>query len=115
MSGGRRSGEGVVAPSAGGSRHRRGGRVSVGSALPRQEGDVPHCRPSLLPAEPDSTQDPWTPGGAAGEGRSQAPAPGVRRLRGSKNKHPTHRRGGWGSRKSKFISDPWMGSLLRCS
>lgn len=54
-----------------------GGAAESVSGAPCQgrRGTSPHCRPSLLPAEPDSTQDPWTPGGAAREGRSQASSP----------------------------------------
>ena len=100
MSGGRRSGEGAVAGSAGGSRRRRGGRVSVGGAPAAAH----CCLPSLIP--------PRTPGPqAAGEGGSQASSPGVRRPRGSKDRHPTHTRRGWGSRKSNFISDPSDGLI----
>ena len=81
------------------------------SAPAKAGGGRPACRPSLLPVCLTSRTrlhpGPLDPqAGRLERAALRTPAPGVRRPGGSKNRHPTHTRGGWGSRKSRFISDP---------
>lgn len=109
MSGGRRAEVGgrgrVLLP------HQLGALVTGGVAESVLERP---CRPSLLPAEPDSTQDPWTPGGWRGRLSGLQP-PGCGGREGVRTDTPLTRVGAGAPGSPTSSRTPRMGSLLWCS